>query len=257
PFLKDLVGKDAVSGLGNLTVSLDSRGNTYGDFKRALNGDLAFRIENGAVKGFNLAQFVRKAQATLGGNVSYAENAAPQTDFTVFSASAKIINGVLKSDRLDGASPLFRVAGEGQIDLVNETINYLASPTIVNTITGQGGKGLEQLRGITIPIRLSGNMYKPKVSLDLKAALQQQATEKLRENLKGKEDELKARLSDKLGIPTQKDGKPLGKDELKQELNNKLGDLLFGKKKKPDEPPAQPQPAAPTPTPTPPPAPAP
>ncbi|MGV2482458.1 UNVERIFIED_CONTAM: hypothetical protein IGO34_37315, partial [Salmonella enterica subsp. enterica serovar Weltevreden] len=71
---------------------------------------------------------------------------------------------------------MFRVAGEGQFDLVNETINYLAKPTIVNTISGQGGKGLEQLKGITIPIRLSGNLYKPKVSLDLKTAMQQQAT---------------------------------------------------------------------------------
>lgn len=263
PFLKDLVGKDSVSGLGNLTVDLSSRGNTYGEFKRALNGDLSFRIENGSVKGFNLAQVVRKAQAAIGGNLNYAENEAAQTDFSVFAASAKIINGVLKSDQLDGASPLFRVAGEGQVDLVNETINYLASPTIVNTITGQGGKGLEQLRGITIPIRLSGNMYKPKVSLDLKAALQQQAAGKLRENLKGREDELKTKLGEKLGIPTEKDGKPLGKDELKQELNNKLGDLLFGKKKKADAAPAPaPAPAtppaepAPAPAPAPPPAPA-
>ncbi|HEY0915510.1 MAG TPA: hypothetical protein VGE22_11620, partial [Solimonas sp.] len=129
-------------------------------------------------------------------------------------------------------------------DLVNETINYLAKPTIVNTITGQEGKGLEQLKGIMIPIRLSGNMYKPKVSLDLKAALQQQATEKLRENLKGEEDKLKAKLGEKLGIQTQKDGKPLDKQELKQELNNKLGDLLFGKKKKQEAAPA-PAPAEP------------
>ncbi|PPE74025.1 hypothetical protein C3942_11590 [Solimonas fluminis] len=249
PFLKDLIGKDPVSGLGNFDVSLNSRGNTYGEFKKALNGDLSFRIENGAVKGFNLAQTVRKAKATLAGNMNYTETEQPVTDFTVFTATAKIINGVLKSDLLDAASPLFRVAGEGQVDLVNETINYLAKPTIVNTITGQEGKGLEQLKGIMIPIRLSGNMYKPKVSLDLKAALQQQATEKLRENLKGEEDKLKAKLGEKLGIPTEKDGKPLDKQELKQELNNKLGDLLFGKKKKqeaaPAPAPAPAEPAAP------------
>ena len=245
PFLKDLIGKETVSGLGNLTVNLSSRGNTYGEAKRALNGDLAFRVENGAVKGFNLAQTVRKAQAALAGNLNYTETAPPQTDFSVFAASAKIINGVIKSDMLDGASPLFRVAGEGQFDLVNETINYLAKPTIVNTISGQGGKGLEQLKGITIPIRLSGNLYKPKVSLDLKAAMQQQATEKLRENLKDKEDELKAKLGEKLGVQTSKDGKPLGKDELKQELNNKLGDLLFGKQKKKEAAPAAPTTPAP------------
>ncbi|AXQ31049.1 AsmA family protein [Solimonas sp. K1W22B-7] len=247
PFLKDLIGKEPVSGLGNFDVSLNSHGNTYGEFKKALNGDLSFRVENGSVKGFNLAQTVRKAQAALGGNLNDTETEAPQTDFSVFSASARIIDGVLKSDLLDAASPLFRVSGQGQVDLVNETINYLATPTIVNTITGQGGKGLEQLKGIAIPIRLSGNMYKPKVSLDLKAALQQKATEKVR-------DELTNKLGDKLGIATTKDGKKLDKQELKQELNNKLGDLLFGKKKKKEEaapatapapatPPAEPAPA--------------
>lgn len=251
PFLKDLIGKDRVSGLGNLTLDLSGRGDTVGELRRTLNGDFAFRVENGAVKGFNLAQVVRRAQATLGGNVAYQEAAeAPQTDFTVFSASARIINGVLKSDQLDGASPLFRVGGAGEIDLANETINYLAKPTIVNTLKGQGGKGLEQLAGLTIPIRLSGNLYHPKVSLDLKTALQQKATEQLRGQLKDKEDELRGKLQEKLGEKlggSTATGEAPSGDALKQQLNDKLGDLLFGKKKKsaPAEPAPQPQTAPP------------
>jgi AsmA protein len=244
PFLKDLIGKDRVSGLGNLTLDLQGRGNTVGELKRTLNGDIAFRVENGAVKGFNLAQIVRKGKAALAGNLAYQESAAEQTDFTVFAADAKVVNGVLHSEQLDAASPLFRVDGAGQVDLVNETINYLAKPTVVNTTKGQGGKDLEELAGITIPIKLTGNLYKPKVSLDIRAALEQKATEKFREKLADKEDELKAKLQDKiarkLGGDAAKPGQPASEDAVKQQLNDKLGDLLFGKKRKSE---AAPQPA--------------
>ena len=225
PFLKDLADKDMVSGLGNLSLELNSRGQTVGALRQALNGTVNLRVENGAVKGFNLGEILRRGQAALAGNLNYSESGTPkETDFAVISVSAEIVNGILKSDDLSAASPAFRLAGAGEINLVTETINYLAKPTVVETSGGQGGKGLEELRGLTIPIKLTGSLYAPKYKLDIESALKQKATEKIREELKGKEE------------------------ELKNKLNDKLGDLLFGRQKKapaPTEPAAPEEPAAP------------
>jgi AsmA protein len=195
PLLLDLTGKDSVSGQGAVTLDLSSAGRTVGAVKRALNGTVAFNLVNGAVKGFNLAQIIRKgealAQLNLNGVANVAVGDVRQTDFAEFKASGQIRNGVLLSDQLSAANPLLRLSGAGRLDLVNNTIDYLAKPVLVNTITGQGGKSLSQVAGIEIPIRLTGDLYAPKVAIDWQAALQQQAAAKLREKLGVSEDDVR------------------------------------------------------------------
>jgi AsmA protein len=52
------------------------------------------------------------------------------------------------------------------------TLDYVAKPTIVNTLSGQGGKSMDQLRGIAIPVHFTGSLASPHYSLDVKAALE-------------------------------------------------------------------------------------
>lgn len=225
PMLQNFWGKDIITGLGNIKLDLTSAGKTVGDVRQQLNGDVSLSFENGAVKGFNLGQIVRQGQALIKGT-TFNETEPQQTDFTAINFSAKIVNGILKSDQLNALSPLFRVGGGGQINLVDETLNYLVSPTIVGSSKGQGGKGLEDLAGLTIPIRLTGSLYAPKYKLDLQTALKQKAG-----------DELRGKLADKvLGADSSA---PMTDTEVKQKagekLNKEIGrglDKLFGNKKK-------------------------
>lgn len=219
PFLQDLVGKDYVSGTAGLNLDINARGKTVGEFRQTLSGKVAAEARNGAVKGVNLGQILRKANALLSGNANYQEPAtAPETDFTAITVSGTLNNGVLHSDDLNAASPLFRVGGEGDIDLARETINYTVKPTVVNTSTGQSGKALENLNGVMVPIRLSGNLFKPKYKIDVQQAVRQKATEKVREQIKEK------------------------RDEIKQKLGDQLNKFLFGKPKPQAQPQAQAQP---------------
>jgi AsmA protein len=235
PFLTDFMGKDYVTGLGNFTMDVSGNGNTVGELRRTLNGDLSFKLENGAVKGFNLAQVIRNGQSLLSGQAATMTSETKQTDFTSFSATAKIINGILQSDTLDAASPLFRLAGAGQVNLINETINYTAKPTIVASAEGQGGKGLDALRGITVPIKLSGSMYAPKYELALNDVLKDQA---------------KSRLTDliqqKLGGDKTTNNGTAPND--KQAIGNAIMGL-FGKKQDAAQPAQAPAPAQPAATP--------
>jgi AsmA protein len=236
PFLADFLGKDYVSGLGNFNVDVTSRGTTVGDIRKALNGTVAFKVERGAVKGFNLGQILRTGEALLHGQAApKASNEPLETDFAALSASANIVNGVLNTSDRAAASPAFRLAGSGTIDLVNETINFIAKPTVVETSKGQGGKELEALKGLTIPIELTGNLFKPKYKLGLDQVVKDKARDKLKEKLADELDLPKGEASDQ---------------QIKEKINEKLGDLLFGKKKKGAAAPA-PEAKAAEPTPTP------
>lgn len=236
PLLQNFTGKDLVSGLGDIKFDLSSGGKTVGDARRALNGDVALNFQNGAVKGFNLGQIIRQGQSMLRGQPMNATE-PQQTDFTAITFAAKIVNGILKSDQLNAQSPLFRLAGNGEIDLVGETLNYLVAPTIVGTSQGQGGKGLEELAGLTVPIKLTGSLYAPKYKLDLQTALKQKAG-----------DELRGRVADKL--LGGEGGKAVSDTELKakagEKLNKELGrglEKLFGGGKKKEQPAPAPAPA--------------
>ncbi|WP_439641806.1 AsmA family protein [Nevskia sp.] len=248
PLLKDFTGKESMTGDGNFAMDVSTAGKTVGALKQALNGDLSFSFLNGAVKGFNLGQILRKGDALLKGQ-QFNDSAPVQTDFTELSAAAKITNGVLQSDALNAKSPLFRVDGAGKVNLVTETIDYTAKPTIVNTASGQGGKDLPDLAGIVIPIKVSGTFDKPKYSLDLKAALTQKATQGLRDQLVGDKgdklrDKIDTQLEKKLG--GELDNNPALKGKLQDGLNS-----LFGKKKKPAEAAPAPAPAEAAPAPAP------
>lgn len=142
---------------------------------------------------------------------------------------------MLRTDDLYGASPAFRLAGSGRIDLVDETIQFLAKPTVVETTKGQGGRGLEELKGLTIPIEISGNLFSPKYKLDLESVAKDKAKDKLKE-----------KLAEELDLPKDQATEEQLEQQLKEKAAEKLGDLLFGRQKKQDA--AQP---TPTPAPTP------
>ncbi|MDP3857976.1 MAG: AsmA family protein, partial [Stagnimonas sp.] len=243
PLLKDFLGKDYVSGKGSVDLDLHSGGRTVGELRKALNGDVAFNFVDGAVKGFNLGKIIRDGQNLLavgkGGVAAAASSSEPQaTDFAELRGAGKFVNGVLKSDQLSAKNPLIRLEGAGEIDLVGETINYLAKPTLVGTAKGQGGKEMTDLAGVVIPIRLSGNLYQPKVAIDWQTALSQKATEQLR-----------GKLGAALGVSPdalqQQGGQDLLKQKASEELNKGLLKLFGGGKKNP--PPAEPAPTEPVP----------
>ena len=183
PLLIDFMGKDYVTGTGNFGLDITGAGRTVGELKRALNGSVNAALQNGAVKGFNLAQLIRQGQAIYSGQAPEKSDAGQQTDFTSMTVSGKITNGILHSDDLAAATPLLRITGAGDVNLVNSTLDYTAQPTVVNTATGQGGKELANLNGVVIPVRVYGPFAQPKYQLDVATALKQQAVQKLTQKL--------------------------------------------------------------------------
>ena len=207
PLLIDLMGKDKLLGSGDLNLVLTGQGNSLRQIKRTLSGNLNFDFRDGAVKGFNLAKMIRDARARLSGESVEIPDQSDQTDFSVLNGSASIVNGLINNQQLTAKSPYLRVEGSGKANLVDESLDYTIRPVIVNTPQGQGGKGLEELVGIPIPVRIHGSWLDPQFNINLAQILEEQQKAKLKakldskveEKLQGKEPEvIKEKLKDKL-----------------------------------------------------------
>ena len=221
----------------NVCLGIDEDlGETVGAAKRSLNGTLAFNLVDGAVKGFNLGKLLRDGQAMLALQSGAGGGTAPSTDFAELRGGGTFVNGVLKSDQLTAKNPLIRLEGAGELNLVSETIDYLAKPTLVNTASGQGGKERADLSGIIVPIRITGSFAKPRIAIDWQAALKQQAATELREKLGVSEDTVREKREELRGKVKEELNKALGED-LSKGLQG-----LFGKKPAPAPPPPEPQP---------------
>ncbi|MGB5299381.1 MAG: AsmA-like C-terminal region-containing protein, partial [Thiogranum sp.] len=197
PLLKDLTGKDSLTGKTEASANLVTSGQTPDEFKKTLNGKIAFAFTDGAVKGFNLAAMIRKAQAQINGQPPPAETGPNQTDFSEITGTATVTNGIVSNRDLIAKSPLLRVEGTGDIDLPQESLDYLVTAKVVRSLEGQGGKGVTDLKGVEIPVQLSGTFAEPKYKIRLDKALQESAEKKVEKKL-GKELEKRGLDSDQV-----------------------------------------------------------
>jgi AsmA protein len=198
PLLKSLQGRDWLSGSGGIQAKFTASGNTEQAMRRTLDGNLAFSFHDGAVKGINIAELIRRAKARIDGKALPPSTAPNQTDFAELSGTLQFEGGHARNHDLVLKSPLLRIAGAGEADLVGETVDYELKASIVATLEGQSGKGLEDLKGLTIPVKVQGSLLKPGFSLDLQALLGERAKAKIDQE-KGKlEKKLEEKLKQKL-----------------------------------------------------------
>ena len=204
--LKDVAAKDLLEGSGNVVADLESGGATVSALRSRLHGTAAMQVRNGAIKGINLARSLRQAKAAL----SLKQDAVVQaketekTDFSEMSVSARIANGVAHSDDLDIKSPFLRIGGKGLFDIGRGRIDYEARATVIASSAGQGGAELEALRGVTIPVALSG----PFDAIDWKIQWSTVVTSVVKQKLKDElSEKLKEKLGTRLGLPPA-DGDP-------------------------------------------------
>jgi AsmA protein len=216
--LKDVAGKDLLEGTGRVSADLSTSGASIGAMRSNLAGAAALQLRDGAVKGVNLARTMRQAKAALSMKQDAISKAstAEKTDFSELTASARIEGGVARSDDLDLKSPFMRIGGSGKFDIGAGRIDYTARATVANTATGQDGAELAALRGVTVPVQLSGPFdaidWKVQWSGVAAAAVENKLKEKLSEKLFGKPAE---------GAASEPAKKP--EEQLKDKLRGLLG----------------------------------
>ncbi len=187
PLLKDALDNDMLEGKGNVALDVQTGGNTVGALRKALAGNAKLSLKDGALKGINLEDVIRKVKRQ-------SAQSSQRTDLSELTASFVIKNGVAHNDDLSAKSPLLRLSGAGDVDVGGGTIDYLAKASVVASSTGQGGKDLADLNGITVPVRISGPLQDPQIRPDLKAA----AGSAVKQQAQKAEEKLKERVQDRL-----------------------------------------------------------
>jgi AsmA protein len=175
PLLVDAINNNMLEGKGTLSVDITANGNTVNALKKALNGKAAINLVDGAVKGIDIAGTLRDMKSQLNvlkGKSSVGADQSKKTDFSELKASFNIKNGVAHNEDLEMKAPILRLGkgdSRGDIDIGNQTINYLAKPTVVKSLKGQGGADLDALAGFAIPVKITGTFAQPKYGMDLAA----------------------------------------------------------------------------------------
>ncbi|WP_316863113.1 AsmA family protein [uncultured Cohaesibacter sp.] len=168
PFLTDSISLDALSGRGKTSINMKSQGSSQLALIKALNGTANIEMSDGQINGINIPQMLRSLQSNI--LEGWSSSKAQSTDFSALTASFKITNGIAANSDLSILSPLFRLSGEGSIDLPQQRIDYKTTPKVVSKLRGQGGP--VNTKGVPIPIIIKGKLAKPRIYPDIKGILE-------------------------------------------------------------------------------------
>lgn len=203
-FLRDAFAFDRLDGAGNLKLNISTRGDSEHDFVSNLDGNGSLSLENGAIRGFNLAETVRDVRSFVASvkNPDIAADMqstdeAVKTDFSKFSGSFTIDRGILTNPDLALKAPLLDATGKGTVDIPQKTVDYRLRPTLVGSLEGES-RTQQTSGGLTIPVRVTGTFDRLKFSPDAESAVEKLLTDPeggikdLEQNVKGLRDDMKS-----------------------------------------------------------------
>ncbi|MCW8924731.1 MAG: AsmA family protein [Xanthomonadales bacterium] len=168
--LRDLVDTDRLHGTGDLYLKVHTRLGSEEQTRRSLSGDVGLSVVDGVIDDIDVRGMVDKVTALLGeGNeTASAVGATDRMEFSELIITGIIDQGILKSDDLALRSALVNASGKGTVNLVKETVSYVIYPVLVNELAAQLPV---DYRNLSFPVRVSGNLYEPDISLDIAAGI--------------------------------------------------------------------------------------
>lgn len=187
PLMTALSGQSRLKGRADMALTLATKGNSERAMVSSLGGSGKLSVADGAVKGVNIAQLLRDAKKGF----LFGEQTTKTTDFTEFSASFTVAQGVLSNSDLSLKSPALRLGGNGTVNLLERRVSYRLVPSIAVTSKGQGGAA--EVTGVTVPLLITGPWSNPNVTPDVAGILQENLKnpEALKQNLKDFKSTLK------------------------------------------------------------------
>lgn len=251
--LTALTGFKNLSGLGDVHLDLSSEGNSLKSLIGGLDGKFESDLNQGALKGLNLAKLVRDGSnlrdLLASGSLTIASfrdafSPEAETDFSNFIGNLEFNNGVASITNLSIDNPVVGITGAGSIDLATRTLDIRLTPRVDVSAAGTGSTiGLGH---IPIPVRVYGNWSSVQFGLD-GSAVQAELTARLRSQAAG---EIADRIGGDAGniiggiigggsnTPATEGEDVTDAPDLEDELRDRALDALFGNR---DRTPEQPE----------------
>jgi adhesin HecA-like repeat protein len=238
--------KDTLTGTLNATMNQTFSTPASGDVLQTLNGPFALNLTNGKLMKIDLLNELGKIGKFGGGSKGY-------TSISRMSGTFDVRNGVANTNDLKAAFDVGTMAATGTINLVNETLGLHLTAVLDKAFsqsvggTGVGGylnTALGNKNGeLVLPIIITGTMSQPVVTPDVQKIAEMKLNNVLPSaaGLIGGKGGAAGILGTLLGggqaQPGQQQQQP-GKQAQpspQQQLQNALGGLLGGNKKKPPQ----------------------
>lgn len=200
PFFKDFFETDRVSGKGTANIKLAGAGRTTDDIVKTLDGNLDFKVADGALEGSDLWYEIRRARALLKQQAAPERPAGPaRTPFTALTGTGTMNDGVLSNNDLDVSMQYLRVAGQGTVDVPNSTLDYKLLVKVMKIPReGADATQVQDLVDAEIPVKVSGALTDPKIRPDLEGYLKNELKQRVDKEKDKAEEKLKEKLNDKL-----------------------------------------------------------
>jgi len=236
PVIKIISGKDALSGTGNVSAVLTTRGQSINALKESLNGEVKISLANGALKGIDFVKIIRDTYAQYKNQKTTTAGGKEETPFTSMNVSFQVRNGIMHSNDLMIHSALPLVRGKGSINIINNTLDYTVKTSTDKKLVELVGMD-KSLVGVPLQININGNLSSPSYKIDwLRAVgrvIEKTQKKKLLDSILGKKKE---KTTDPGPIaPTnapKTETKPETREERKkrekQEKKEKVKNLLKG-----------------------------
>ncbi len=194
-FMLDAFGTAHASGIAALELDLTGAGATLGDVKRDLGGKVRFDVQQGTLEGFNVWKQARIAYAAYKKRETTAGADPDRTEFETLAGGADLKDGVATLVGVTAAIPFAAVTAKGTVDLKQSTLKVEAQAKIIAAPTFPPNETYADLKGATLPVKVSGPFAKPSVSVDvLKAAISTLKPDKIL-----KDEKLKKKLKSIFG----------------------------------------------------------
>ncbi len=176
-----LAGSDRLTGRADIALDVGAQGASIGALRKSLAGSAELRVTHGALAGIDLRSALLEGKDELGGkgepNVR-AIRFSQHTDFSELKAVFDFSEGASRGNSFDMRTPLFRVAGVGDVYPDTASIDYRLDATVSATLNRRNAGELAEIRGVTVPVRVSGPYAAPTIALELAAASGQFVTKR-------------------------------------------------------------------------------
>jgi len=138
PLLSDAMNLDKLTGKGNITVALTSKGQSQRALIGALNGKGSMNIADGQIKGMDLLKMLNTATSAVG---SALTGGGGETKFSHLTGTFTVTNGIVHNNDLVLDSPGLKAEGAGTIDLPQRRVDYKVTPKVA---------------GLSVPVNVQG-----------------------------------------------------------------------------------------------------
>ncbi|MGB9093751.1 MAG: AsmA family protein, partial [Gallionella sp.] len=171
-----------LEGRGNLVMDLSAEGGSIGALRKSLNGTVSLALSHGSMEGIDLRSALISGSDDLGTTNPlrvHETRLSESTDFTNLDAVFNIADGSARGNSFDLRSPLFRLAGDGDYAPDTGRIDYRLAATVSSKLKRSSAGELYGLRGVTVPVRVSGPWAAPGIALNFAAASGEIVTKKI------------------------------------------------------------------------------